>query len=115
MALTSALAAASHAQVDTTEGLADVSGTPASSGQYSLCTTTAVFNFLTGALSGVQLTVPAPDASMFAADGVTIDPTSALAAAVIAGVIGFLTDSAGNVVTTYTTGVKSSRKVEQVG
>lgn len=97
------------------EGAAVVSATPAGSGQYSLATTTAVLNFLTGVGSGVQVTIPAPVASIFAADGVTVDNTNVVVAAFITAAIGYLTDNAGNVVTTYNTGVKSSRKVEQIG
>ena len=110
------LQAMSNASNTTTvEGPAVVSPTPAGSGQYSLSTTTAVLNFVTGIGSGVQVTVPAPVAAIFAADGVTVDPTNAVVAAFVAQVVGTLTDGAGNVVTAYTQGVRSSRKVEQVG
>ena len=97
------------------EGPAVISPTPAGSGQYALCSTTAVLNFITGAGTGVQVTVPAPVASIFAADGVTVDPANVVVAAFIAAAVGYLTDSGGNVVTAYNTGVKSSRKVEQIG
>jgi hypothetical protein len=52
---------------------------------------------------------------MFGADGVTINAASVPAAAIIAAVIGYLTDGAGNTATTFIAGVKSSRRVEQVG
>lgn len=96
-------------------GPAVISPTPAGSSQYSLSTTTAVLNFLTGAGTGVQVTIPAPIVGMFASDGVTVDPANVIVAAFIAQVIGVLTDGAGNVVTSFNTGVKSSRRVEQVG
>jgi hypothetical protein len=97
------------------EGPAVVSPTPAGSGQYSLNTTVAVLNFLTGAGTGVQVTIPAPVAGIFGADSVTVDPANVLVAAFVAQVIGVLTDPAGNVVTSFNTGVRSSRRVEQVG
>jgi len=96
-------------------GTPSISVTPAGSAQYALCTTTAVLNFITAVPSGVQVTIPAPIAAMFAADGVTVDPTNAVVAAYIAAAVGYLCDSNGNAVVAYTTGVKSSRKVEQSG
>lgn len=99
----------------TTYGPAIQPGTPAGSGQYSLCTTTAVLNFLTSIGSGVQVTIPAPVSGMFLADGFTVDQTNPLVAALIAAVIGFLSDPSNNLVVSYRTGVKSSRRTEFVG
>jgi hypothetical protein len=111
-----ALEAASNANVASlVDALPSISATAASSSQYSLVSTTAVFNFITSTGSGIQVTVPAPAASMFGADGVTINAADPAAAGVIAAVIGYLTDGNGNTATAFTSGVKSSRRVEQVG
>lgn len=98
-----------------TDGTPTPPGPVAGSGQYSLCTTTAVLNFLSSSGAGIQVTIPAPVAAMFGPDGVTVNAASVPVAAFIALCIGFLVDGAGNPCTSFNTGVKSSRKVEQVG
>lgn len=115
-AFETALINISNAQLTVlTFGLAAVSTTTPSTSSYPLVNTTAVLNFVTGIGSGIQLTVPAPIASIFGPDNITVDPSNTLVAALITSVLGFLTDAAGNVATAYTTGIRSSRKVEQSG
>jgi len=114
--LVTALTAISNANLAiATAGGAVIGVTPAGTGTYPLVTDTAVLNFLTTALTGVQLTIPSPVASIFGSDGVTVDPTNPLVGALVLAVTAFLTDGAGNAVATFNTGVKSSRRVEQNG
>lgn len=80
---------------------------------YPFVTDLALFNFATIPGSGFQVVVPSPKAALFASDGVTVDPTATLSAAIITAVIGTLTDAAGNLATAFTGGVKASRRTEQ--
>lgn len=115
-ALVAALEGMSNAQLfSALEGFLVPPGPVAGSGQYSLCSTTVVLNWLTAVGTGVQMTIPAPLVGIFGGDGVTVDPTSAPMVALIAAVVGYVTDGSGNVITSFNSGVKSSRKVEQVG
>lgn len=85
--------------------------TPATD-QYFLTTDVAVLNFQTSAGGRVQVVIPGPKASIFDAGGNTVDPANPDIVTLIASVVGVLTDSGGNVVTAYSTGVRSSRRTE---
>mgnify|MGYP001195724336 CR=1 FL=1 len=80
---------------------------------YFLTTDVAVLVFQTVPGGSLRVVIPGPLEEVFGSDGNTVDPTDTLVAAVIADVIGTLTDSGGNVATAYISGVKSSRRVEQ--
>jgi len=82
--------------------------------QYHLVTDLAVLVFATGTGSTFQVVVPGPMVAVFGPTSNVVDPLAPLTAALIAGVIGVLTDVLGNVATAYVSGVKSSRRVEQV-
>ena len=113
---TTALAACSNANLNAfTAGVALTSSPAASSGAYPLVTDVAVLNFVSVALGRVQLTIPSPVASIFGSDGVTVDPTNPLVAALISAATGYLADVNGNPVSAFMQGVKSSRRVEQNG
>lgn len=62
----------------------------------------AYLNFSDGAGSSARLALPAPLASIFLADGVTVDPSQAWIAAIIAA--GEVVTPAGNLITTFTGG-----------
>lgn len=85
--------------------------TPATD-QYFLTTDVAVLVFQTVAGGRVVVVIPGPKASIFDAGGNTVDPTNADIISLIASVVGTLTDSGGNLVTAYSTGVRSSRRTE---
>lgn len=115
-ALNAALQALSNANLSpVTYGIALNPGTGPVNAPYPYVSTTAVLNFMTTALTGVRLTVPAPVYGVFGSDSFTVDPTNPLIAAAIAAATGFLSDANGNLVTTYTTGVRASRQVESNG
>lgn len=97
-----------------TAGIPAVGTVTPSDADYPLVTDVALFNFQTVPGGGIQLAVPAPAIGMFGPSSTVIDPTSPLAAAIIAAVIGTLSDSSGNVVTAFISGSKSSRRTEQV-
>lgn len=63
--------------------------------------------FVTAAGTLVQVTVVAPQSSIFMADGMTVDPTSV--AGVVAAVVGTVTDQNGNVTTAFTAGLRQVR------
>jgi hypothetical protein len=114
-ALEAAIQAATNSNLMfATFGLPTVGTTTPSDSDYPLVNDLALFNFQTTPGSGVQLTIPAPRISMFGPQLTVIDPTATLSAAVIAAVIGTLGDAAGNPVTAFISGSKSSRKVDQV-
>ncbi len=113
-ALTAALQAGSNANLYLTTRGAPIVGTTTPAGSlYPYVQDIAQFVFVTAALTQVALTVPAPVASMFGAGGQTVDPTDALAAAIIAAAIGNLSDINGSPVTGFLSGTKSSRRTEQ--
>lgn len=70
-------------------------------------TDVALLYFSTVSGDIVSLTLPAPDASIFKADTVTVDPT--MVASLITACIGYLTDASGNVVTSFINGVRAVR------
>lgn len=115
-ALLGAMAAATNSNVAVSSNVVPIIGTStATDTLYGSVQDTAVFVFVTSALTQVRLVIPAPMSTMFVAGGLTIDPTSALAAAIIAAAIGTLSDVNGNLVMAYVSGTKSSRKSEQNG
>lgn len=83
-------------------------------GQYHLVQDVALFNFATIPGVSVQLAIPGPINSVFGVNSTVVDPTAPLSAAIIAAVIGVLTDINGNPVTAYISGSKASRRVEQI-
>lgn len=114
-ALAAALQAATNSNLlYFTAGTPTVGATTPTDALYPLATDVAIFNFSTGAGTGVRVTVPAPVASMFTPYG-SVDATDPLAAAVIAAVTGCLGDSAGNLATIFQGGSKGRRSAEQIG
>lgn len=63
--------------------------------------------FEDGSGNQASITLPAPQAAIFLADGVTVDPSAI--ADVITSATTYLVNSAGNVVTTYIGGVRLAR------
>lgn len=114
-ALEAAVVAVSNANLQyATLAVPFVSPTAATPGvTWYLCTDTAVLLFATGAGTTVQLVIPAPTQDIFKIDKLTVDPTSLLMVSLISEVVGNLCDSAGNTVTAFIQGVKSSRRTEQ--
>lgn len=111
-----ALAACTNAYAGPiTVGPAYTSNPLASNANYPLVTDTAVLNFITAGLNRVQVTIPSPVAAIFGADGVTVDSSNPLVAALIVAATGYLSDVGANLVTSFMQGVKSSRRVEQNG
>ena len=78
-----------------------------------LCTDTAVLIFDCADGSAVSLVIPAPKQSMFKPNGLVVDPTSSDVVPIISAAIGTLANVAGSLVTAYSSGVRSSRRVEQ--
>jgi hypothetical protein len=83
-------------------------------GQYHLCQDVALLNFATVPGTSIQVVIPAPIAAVFGPNSTVVESSNVLVAAVIAAVIGVLTDAAGNVVTAYIGGSKASRRTEQL-
>lgn len=98
-----------------TNGLPVVGTTTPTDAQYPLVADLATFNFSTAAGSGLQLVIPAPQASLFLPNSFAVDATATLSAAIIAAAIGTLGDVAGNAASAFAGGSKVSRRVEQVG
>jgi len=69
---------------------------------YQAANSAAVLVFQTGSGSVLRLTLPAPDSSIFLADGSTVDP--AQVAGIVAACIGNLSDGAGNTAATFVAG-----------
>ena len=108
------LQGASNAQLTfSTAATPAVSPFAPSAGQYHLVTDLAVLIFATGAATTFQVVVPGPMVAVFGPTSNVVDPLAPLTAALIAAVIGTLTDVLGNVATAYVSGVKSSRRTEQ--
>lgn len=114
-ALEVALQNASNAELEyVTIAAPTVGATSPSGAQYRLCQDVALLNFATIPGTSIQVCIPAPQGALFGANSTVVDPTNPLVAAVIAGTIGVLADQAGNVVTAYISGSKSSRRTEQI-
>lgn len=96
-----------------TEGIANVSPFAPTSAQYHLVTDIAVLVFQTVPGTTVSLVIPGPLATTFGPSSNVVNPLDPNVAALIAAVVGNVADNAGNVVTAYVSGVKSSRRTEQ--
>lgn len=108
------LQAASNAQLSfATAATPAISPFAPTVAQYHLVTDIANLVFQTVAGVSIQVVVPGPLAATFGPSSNVVDPTNPTVAALIAAVIGTLSDTAGNVATAYLTGVKSSRRTEQ--
>jgi hypothetical protein len=108
------LQAASNAQLTfSTAATPAVSPFAPVAAQYHLVTDIAVLIFATAAATTFQVVVPGPMVAVFGPTSNVVDPLAPLTAALIAGVIGTLTDAVGNVATAFVSGVKSSRRTEQ--
>lgn len=68
---------------------------------YPLVASIARLIYTTG-MNDVQIILPAPSASIFNADGRTVNPTAI--ASITAAVVGHVVDNAGNLVTAFKTG-----------
>lgn len=73
-------------------------------GTYQTVGDTARLLFQTTAGTIVRITLPAPNLSIFMADGITVDPTNPLVAAIIAAVIANCTDGSGHACVAYVGG-----------
>lgn len=110
--LFASILAQSNADVlnDVESGLS-VNGTPApTAATYPSVRDSAKLLFVTGAGNAVSLTVPAPVASLFLADGQTVDP--AAAATIITDALAALTDEAGNAVVAFQGGFRQPTRSE---
>lgn len=104
-ALMAALAGKSNASVATwTEGGVNVAAPAPVAADYISVRDQAVLIFADAAGALTQLTLPAPVASIFMADGQTVDP--AQVTAITAAAIGTLVTGAGGVVTNYVGGYR---------
>lgn len=100
--------AVSNADVlNSVEATLNVNGSPGpAAATYPTVRDSAKLMFKTASGNDVTLLVPAPQQSLFLADGQTVDPSAA--AALIAAALGVVTDEAGNAVTTYVGGVRQA-------
>jgi len=114
-ALEAALQDASNAELEyVTIAAPTIGATTPSGAQYRLCQDVALLNFQTTPGTSIQVVIPAPKASVFGPNSTIVDSTDPDVAAVIAGVIGVLTDQLGNPATAYAGGSKASRRTEQI-
>ncbi len=81
--------------------------------QYHLVTDLAQLLFATVPGTTIQVVVPGPLVTTFGPSSNVVNPLDPNVAALIASVVGVLTDNIGNPVTAYVSGVKSSRRTEQ--
>ena len=98
-----------------TVGPPTIGATTPGATQYHLVADIAVQIFATIPGTTIQVVVPGPLATTFGPSSNVVNPLDANVAALIASVIGVLSDAAGNAATAYVSGVKSSRRVEQNG
>lgn len=105
-ALLGAALALSHADdLEYWEGTNIPNGAPTPTvGDYAPVTLRARLTFVTAAGLQVSFLIPAPDRSIFLADGQTVDITNAAVVAFVAVAITALTDGAGNLVTSLVSG-----------
>lgn len=116
IAVDAQLQACSNAQLQfATEGVPNISPFAPGSTQYHLVTDLAVLIFATAGSATISLVIPGPLATTFGPSSNVVNPLDPNVAALIAAVIGNLSDQGGNVVTAYVSGVKSSRRTEQNG
>lgn len=85
-----------------------------SSGPYPTVQDVALMIFRTDAGTTVRITVPGPKSAMFKADLQTVDPASALAAAIISAVLATVSDSNGNPAITYVSGSRQKQSVPPI-
>lgn len=76
--------------------------------QYQSVAQNVTLVFQTASGSVLKVTLPAPDTSIFLADGVTVDPSAITD--VITACVGELSDGAGNVATAFVAGYLASTK-----
>lgn len=81
--------------------------------QYHLVTDLALLLFQTVPGTTLRVVVPGPLATTFGPDSNVVNPLDPNVAALIAAVIGVLTDAGGNPATAYISGIKASRRTEQ--
>lgn len=86
----------------------------AADGPYKTVQDVALMIFRTSADTTIRITVPGPKAAMFKADLKTVDPAAALTAAIIAAVLGAVSDANGNPATTYVSGSRQKQEVPPV-
>lgn len=96
-----------------TTGPPVVSGGSPTTGLYQLTSDLAVLIFSTAVGGTIRVVVPAPLVTTFGPSSNVVNPLDPATAAIIAAVIGTLSDVTGNLVTGYVSGIKSSRRVEQ--
>lgn len=102
-AIETALEAKSNAGVvECWEGLDELSSPTPTAATYPTVRATVVLTFTDGVGSFAKLFIPAPVSSIFAADGVSVDPTQI--AGIIAAAVGHLVCGSGNVATAYVGG-----------
>ena len=97
----------------TTKGTPLISGGSPATGLYQYVQDVAVLVFQTVPGTTVRVVVPAPLSTTFGPDSNIVDPTDTNVSAIIAAVTGVLCDAGGNVVTSYISGIKTSRRVDQ--
>lgn len=104
--LLGAMLACSHADdLEYWEGANVPNGAPTPTvGNYAPATLRANLTFVTGTGSQVTLAIPAPDLSIFLADGQTVDITNASIVALVAVAVTALTDGSGNLATALVSG-----------
>lgn len=93
------------------EGPPNFPGGAATDALYPSVQDLAVLSYATGFTSRLQLLLPAPVASIFLADGITVD--SSKITAITNAAIATLRTSGGVAVTAFSAGVRSSRRREQ--
>ena len=109
-----ALQDASNANLEyTTIAAPTVSATTPVGGQYSLVYDIALLLFATVPGTTIAVVVPGPLATTFGPSSNVVNPLDPNVAAIISSAIGVLADPAGNPVTAYVSGIKSSRRTEQ--
>jgi len=93
------------------EGNLTVNPTPTPiGGQYRSVTDFAAIWYSDASGNIVQVTLPAPDASIFLADQETVDPSNSLVAALNTVVLGVVLTASGGVVTNYVGGLRKQSR-----
>jgi hypothetical protein len=112
--LEAAMQAASNANLQYVTGAVPEIGVVTPSGSlYPLVQDCAQLLLATVPGTTIKLIIPAPLASIFASDGNTVDPTNLDVLDIVTAATGHITDSAGNPVTAYQSGVRMQRRREQ--
>jgi len=107
----SSLLAISEAdELTSVEGTLTVNSTPAApGGTYRSVTDEADLWYADASGQLVQVTLPAPDSSIFLSDQETVDPANAGIVTLNGQVIGLVLTAAGGVVTNFVGGIRSKR------